>query len=112
MICSDANLIRKAFAIKYGYATDLTYDELVREFRLRYDHAQILRQQEAGLLFLLQVIEGMPEGVTEIAAVEERELRSLRIRRLSEESSYGPAELVLLAEELAARLEVEWIRSV
>jgi hypothetical protein len=112
MICSDGNLIRMVFVIKYGYATDLTYDELVGEFQRRYDHAQILRRQEAGLLRLLHVIEGMPESASELEAANEREYRHARIRRLCEESSYGPAELVMLAEEFAARLEAEWIRSV
>jgi hypothetical protein len=110
MICSDANLIRKAFVIKYGYTVDLNYDELVGEFRRRYDQAQILQQQEVGLRRLLHLIEGIPESATELEAVQEREIRNLRMQRLSEESSYGRAELIMLAEEFAARLEAEWIR--
>ena len=48
MSTPDGLLVRKAFLTKYGYSPDLTYEEIVREFQRRYDHAQSRRLQNAG----------------------------------------------------------------
>ena len=112
MSAPDAHLVRKAFLTKYGYSQDLTYDEILSEFQRRYDRAQELRQGNAGLHRIMLVIEGIAEHVPNEEASRERELRKLKIERLTEESAYGATELDLLVESFAARLEVEWIREI
>ena len=106
----DGHLIRKAFLTKYGYSPDLTYDEILCEFQRRYDHAQALRQQNAGLHRIMLIIEGMAENAAKEEASLEREVRKLKIEHLTEESGYGATELDQLVEGYAARLEVEWIQ--
>jgi hypothetical protein len=107
---SDGHLVRKAFLTKYGYSPELTYDEILREFRKRYDRAQALRNENAGLHRIMLIIEGMAEDAAEEDVAREREIRRLKIECLTEESGYGAAELDLLVEGFAARLEVEWIQ--
>ena len=70
MSTPDGHLVRKAFLTKYGYSPDLTYDEILCEFQRRYDHAQALRQKNAGLHKIMLIIEGMAES----AAKEEASL--------------------------------------
>jgi hypothetical protein len=110
MSTPDGHLVRKAFLTKYGYSPDLTYDEILCEFQRRYDHAQTLRQENAGSHRIMLIIEGMVEGAAKEEASLERELRKLKIERLTRESGYGVTELDLLIEGYAARLEVEWIQ--
>ena len=79
MSTPDGHLIRQAFLTKYGYSPDLTYQEILREFQRRYDLAQELRQQHAGLHKVMLVIEGMDEGTAHEAALGEREVRKLKM---------------------------------
>jgi hypothetical protein len=106
----DGHLIRKAFLTKYGYAPDLTYEEILSEFQRRYDHAQSARLQNAGTHTVMLIIEGMAEGSAKEEASLEREVRKVKIERLNKESGYGSTELDQLIEGYAARLEVEWIQ--
>jgi hypothetical protein len=106
----DSHLIRQAFLTKYGYPPDLTYDEILREFNRRYDHAQTVRYQNAGLHRIMLIIEGMAESAAKEEASLEREVRKLKIEQLTENSGYGFAELDQLVEGFAARLEAEWIQ--
>ena len=110
MSTPDGHLIRKAFLTKYGYSPDLTYDELLREFQNRYDHAQALRLQNAGSHKIMLIIEGMAENTAKEEASGERAVRKHKIERLTKESGYGITELDQLIEGYAARLEVEWIQ--
>ena len=110
MSSPDGHLVRKAFLTKYGYAPDLTYDEILCEFQRRYDHAQVLRQENAGLQRIMLIIEGMAESTANEEASGEREVRKLKLEGLTEESGYGLTELDQLVEGFAARLEVEWIQ--
>jgi len=110
MSAPDGHLVRKAFLTKYGYSPDLTYDEILCEFLRRYDHAQALRQKNAGLHKIMLIIEGMAQNAAKEDASRERRVRKLKIERLSEESGYGATELDQLVEGFAARLEVEWIQ--
>jgi signal recognition particle GTPase len=110
MSSPDGHLVRKAFLTKYGYAPDLTYEEILSEFQRRYDHAQTLRQKNAGLHRIMLIIEGMAESAAKEEASRERAVRKLRIERLTEGSGYGVMELDQLVEGFAARLEVEWIQ--
>ena len=110
MSAPDGHLVRKAFLTKYGYSPDLTYNEILGEFHRRYDHAQALRQENAGLHDIMLVIEGMAKNAAKEDASRERRVRKLKIKRLSEENGYGATELDLLVEGFAARLEVEWIQ--
>ena len=108
----DGQLIRKAFLTKYGYALDLTYEEIVIEFQTRYDHAQALRLTNCGLHRSMLVIEGMAESSANEEASFERQVRKFKIERLAVESGYGITELDQLVEGLAARLETEWIQKI
>jgi len=110
MSAPDGHLIRTAFLTKYGYSPDLTYDEILCEFQRRYDHAQALRLKNAGLYKIMLIIEGMAECTAKEEASGEREVRKLKIERLTRESGYGVTELDQLVEGYAARLEVEWIQ--
>jgi hypothetical protein len=110
MSTSDGHLIRQAFLTKYGYSPDLTYEEILREFQRRYDLAQNLRQQHAGVHKVILVIEGMDEGTAHEAALREREMRKLKMVRLTAANGCGITELDQLVEGYAARLEVEWIQ--
>jgi hypothetical protein len=110
MTAPDGHLIRTAFLTKYGYSPDLTYDEILSEFRRRYDHAQALRLQNAGTHRVMLVIEGMAEDAAKEEASQERNVRRLKIERLNKESGYGATELDQLVEGYAERLEVEWIQ--
>lgn len=110
MSTPDGHLIRKAFLTKYGYSLDLTYDELLREFQGRYDHAQALRLLNAGSHKIMLIIEGIAESSAKEEASLEREVRKLKIERLTKESDYGVTELDQLIEGFAQRLEVEWIQ--
>jgi hypothetical protein len=110
MSTPDGHLVRTAFLTKYGYLPDLTYPEILREFQQRYDHAQSLRLQNAGLHRIMLVIEGMAEGAAKEEASVEREVRKLKIERLTENSGYGATELDQLVEGFASRLEAEWIQ--
>ncbi len=82
MSTPDGHLIRQAFLTKYGYSPDLTYQEILREFQRRYDLAQELRQQHAGVHKVMLVIEGMDEGTAHEAALGEREVRKFRMEGL------------------------------
>jgi hypothetical protein len=110
MSTPDGHLVRKAFLTKYGYAPDLTYPEILREFQKRYDHAQALRLQNAGSHTIMLIIEGMAENSAKEDASIEREVRKLKIERLTKESDYGVIELDQLVEGFTQRLEVEWIQ--
>jgi signal recognition particle GTPase len=110
MSSPDGHLVRKAFLTKYGYAPDLTYEEILCEFQRRYDHAQALRQENAGLHRTMLIIEGIAEGAAKEEASREREVRKLSIQRLTEGSGYGVTELEQLVEGFAERLEAEWIQ--
>ena len=110
MIDHDGHLVRKAFLTKYGYSPDLTYDQILCEFQKRYDRAQVLRRENAGLHRIMLIIEGMAEGTAKEAASGERQVRKHKIERLLEETGYGVTELDQLVEGYAARLEVEWIQ--
>jgi hypothetical protein len=110
MSTPDGHLIRQAFLTKYGYSPDLTYQEILREFQRRYDLAQELRQQHAGVHKVMLVIEGMDEGTAHEAALGERELRKFKMEGLLVVSGCGITELDQLVEGYAARLEVEWIQ--
>jgi hypothetical protein len=112
MSIPDGLLIRKAFLTKYGYAPDLTYEEIVSEFEKRYDHAQALRLTNCGLHRSMLVIEGMAESSANEEASFERQVRKLKIERLTVDSGYGITELDQLVEGFAARLEAEWIQKI
>jgi hypothetical protein len=112
MSTPDGHLVRKAFLTKYGYSPDLTYEELLREFHSRYDHAQALRLQNAGSHRIMLIIEGIAEGSAKDEASLEREVRKLKIASLTKESDYGLTELDQLIEGYAQRLEVEWIQKI
>jgi hypothetical protein len=112
MSIPDGHLIRKAFLTKYGYAPDLTYEEILCEFHKRYDHAQALRLTNGGLHRVMLVIEGMAESSAKEEASLEREVRKHKLERLTVESGYGINELDQLAEGFAARLEAQWIQKV
>ena len=111
MSTPDGHLIRTAFLTKYGYSPDLTYDEILYEFQRRYDYAQALRLKNAGLHKIMLIIEGMAESTAKEEASGEREVRKLKIERLTENSGYGVTELDQLVEGFAARLEAEWIQN-
>ena len=83
MSIPDGQLIRKAFLTKYGYSPDLTYEEILCEFQKRYDHAQALRLTNGGLHRVMLVIEGMAESSAKEEASLEREVRKLKIERLT-----------------------------
>jgi hypothetical protein len=110
MSTPDGHLVRQAFLTKYGYAPDLTYDEILCEFQRRYDYAQALRLTNGGLHRIMLVIEGMAETSAKDEALLEREVRKLKIAHLTKESGYGATELDQLIEGFATRLEVEWIQ--
>src|SRR5271165_1096341 len=110
MTSPDGHLVRKAFLTKYGYAPNLTYEQMLFEFQRRYDHAQALRQENAGLHIIMLIIEGMAESSAKEEASLEREVRKLKIERMTENSGYGITELDQLVEGFAARLEAEWIQ--
>jgi hypothetical protein len=110
MSTPDGHVVRAAFLTKYGYPPDLTYPEILREFHMRYDHAQALRLQNAGLHRIMLIIEGMAESAAKEEASLEREVRKLKIERLTENSGYGVTELDQMVEGFAARLEAEWIQ--
>jgi hypothetical protein len=112
MSIPDGLLIRKAFLTKYGYPPDLTYEEIVSEFQKRYDHAQALRLTNCGLHRSMLVIEGMAESSANEEASFERQVRKLKIARLTVESGYGITELDQLVEGFAGRLEAEWIQKI
>ena len=112
MSSPDGHLVRKAFLTKYGYAPDLTYEEILFEFQRRYDHAQALRQENAGLHSMMLIIEGMSESSAKEEASLERAVRKLKIERLTENSGYGATELDQMVEGFAARLEAEWIQKI
>ena len=112
MSAPDGHLVRKAFLTKYGYSPDLTYDEILSEFHRRYDHAQALRLENAGLHDIMLIIEGMAESSAKEDASLEREVRKLKIERLTKNSGYGATELDQLVEGFAARLEAEWIQKI
>ena len=112
MSIPDGLLIRKAFLTKYGYAPDLTYEEIVSEFEKRYDRAQALRLTNCGLHRSMLVIEGMGESSANEEASFERQVRKLKIERLTVDSGYGITELDQLVEGFAARLEAEWIQKI
>jgi hypothetical protein len=110
MTIPDGHLVRKAFLTKYGYAPDLTYEEIVSEFEKRYDHAQALRLTQGGSHRVMLVIEGMAESSAKEDASFEREVRKGKMERLTAESGYGITELEQLVEGFTERLEAVWIR--
>ena len=110
MSTPDGHLVRKAFLMKYGYSPDLTYAEILCEFQKRYDHAQALRLQNAGSHKIMLIIEGISESSAKEEASLEREVRKLKIERLTKQSGYGITELDQMIEGFAQRLEVEWIQ--
>ena len=112
MSTPDGHLIRNAFLTKYGYSPDLSYDEIVCEFHRRYDHAQARRLQNAGTRRIMLIIEGIAENAPKEEASLEREVRKLKIERLTENSGYGATELDQMVEGFAARLEAEWIQKI
>jgi hypothetical protein len=112
MSIPDGHLVRTAFLTKYGYSPELTYGEILCEFQRRYDQAQALRHQNAGLHRIMLIIEGMAESATKEEASLERKARRNKIERLTENSSYGATELDQLAEGFATRLEAEWIQKI
>jgi len=112
MSTPDGHLVRKAFLTKYGYPPDLSYDEILREFERRYDRAQTLRRENAGSHRIMLVIEGMADSAATEEASLEREVRKLKMERLTKESGYGVTELDQLVEVFAERLEVEWIQRI
>src|ERR1700693_824296 len=105
MSTPDSHLVRKAFLTKYGYPPDLTYGEILSEFRRRYDQAQTLRYKNAGLHRMMLIIEGMPESAAKEEAAAERGVRKLKMECLTEGSGCGITELDQLVEGFAARLE-------
>jgi hypothetical protein len=109
MSTPDGHVVREAFLTKYGYAPNLTYYEILREFERRYDRAQMLRLGNAGSHRITLVIEGMAESAATEEACLEREVRKLKMEHLTRESGYGAMELDQLVEVFAERLEVEWI---
>jgi hypothetical protein len=112
MSIPDGHLVRKAFLTKYGYPPDLTYEEILCEFQKRYDHAQALRLTNGGVHRVMLVIEGIAENSAKGEASLEREVRKLKLERLTAESGYGATELDQLVEGYAARLEAEWIQKI
>ena len=82
------------------------------EFHRRYDRAQTLRQENAGLHRIMLIIEGMAESTAKEEVAHEREVRKLRLRGLTEKSGYGVTELDQMVEGYAARLEAEWIQRI
>jgi hypothetical protein len=108
----DGHLVRKAFLTKYGYAPDLTYEEILCEFQKRYDYAQSLRLTPGGLHRVMRVIEGMPEPAGKKEVSLERESRKQQMEQLTAESGYGAAELDQLVEVYVSRLEADWIRKI
>jgi hypothetical protein len=61
---------------------------------------------------MMLIIEGMSESSAKEEASLEREVRKLKIKRLTENSGYGATELDQLVEGFAARLEAEWIQKI
>jgi hypothetical protein len=112
MSTPEGHLIRQAFLTKYGYAQDLTYDQLLGEFQKRYDQAQALLQENAGLHRIMLTIEGIAATAANEEASRERAVRKFKIERLTAESGYGATELDQLAEGFAARLEAEWVHKI
>ena len=110
MSTPDGHIVRKAFLMKYGYAPDLSYEEILCEFQKRYDYAQALRLQNAGSHKMMLIIEGNSESSTREEASLEREVRKLKIEHLTRESGYGCTEIDQMIEEFAQRLEAEWIQ--
>ena len=112
MSTPDGQLVRKAFLTKYGYAPDLTYEEILCEFQQRYDLAQSMRLQNAGPHSVMLIIEGMPQGSAQEEASREHDLRRLKIECLTRNSGYGITELDQLVEGFAQRLETQWIQKI
>jgi hypothetical protein len=110
MSTPDGHVVREAFLTKYGYAPNLSYDEILREFERRYDRAQRLRLGNADSHRIMLVIEGIAESAATEEAWLEREVRKLKMEHLTKESGYGAMELDQLVEVFAERLEVEWIQ--
>jgi hypothetical protein len=110
MSTPDSHLVRKAFLTKYGYPPDLSYDEILCEFHRRYDQAQALRYENAGLHRIMLIIEGIAESAAKEEASLEREVRKLKMERLTKNSGYGASELDQMVEGFAARLEAGWIQ--
>ena len=71
-----------------------------------------LRLQNAGSHKIMLIIEGISASSAKEEALLEREVRKLKIERLTKESDYGITELDQLVEEFAQRLEVEWIQKI
>jgi len=102
-------LVQRAFQIKYGFAHDLSIDQIYQEFERRYNLALTLRQRPGNDHSWTKIIEGVSslEDPEEIKA--ERERRQSEIAKLAAAAGYSPVELDLLSEEYLARLEVRWI---
>ena len=102
-------LLKRAFQIKYGFAQDLSIDQIYQEFERRYNLALSLRQRRGNDYSWTKIIEGVSslEDPEEIKA--ERERRQSEIAKLAAVAGYSPVELDLLSEGYLARLEVRWI---
>ena len=79
MSTSDGHLMRKAFLTKYGYAPDLSYEEIICEFRRRYDQAQLLQQENIGTQRVMLIIEGISPNAAKEEAARERAARKLLV---------------------------------
>jgi hypothetical protein len=102
-------LVQRAFQIKYGFAHDLSIDQIYQEFERRYNLALTQRQGPGNDHLWTKIIEGVSslEDPEEIKA--ERVRRQSEIARLAAGAGYSPVELDLLSEEYLARLEVRWM---
>jgi hypothetical protein len=69
-----------------------------------------LRLGNAGSHRIVLMIVGMAESAATEEASLEREIRKLKIERVTKESGYGATELGQLVDVFAERLEVEWIQ--
>ncbi|MBV8640261.1 MAG: hypothetical protein JO070_02665 [Verrucomicrobia bacterium] len=102
-------LVKRAFQIKYGFAHDLSLDQIYQEFERRYNLALILRQSPGSDHSWTKIIEGVSSLEDPEEVKVERERRRSEIATLATAAGYSPVELDLLSEEYLARLEVRWI---
>jgi hypothetical protein len=104
-------LVQRAFQIKYGYPTELSADQIYREFERRYDRALNVRQTPGSDLSWTRILEGTSSLKEPGKTEAERKKRGSAIQKLAAAAGYSPMELDLLAEEYLAHLEVRWIRA-
>ena len=102
-------LVKRAFQIKYGFARDLSIDQIYQEFERRYNLALSLRQRPGNDYSWTKIIEGVSSLEDPEKIKAERERRQSEIAKLAAAGGYSSVELDLLSEEYLARLEVRWI---